>query len=303
MYFTDVTLRDGLQMETKAIPIEDKFRLFEHLLSLPAQRLEITSFVNPKWIPQLADSQAFCELIFSKKDIAKGKELMAFVPNLKGLERLLAFDIPWASAFIATSETFNKKNVNADIKETVKELGELVKAARAKGRKVRLYVSTVFGCPYEGESTDGQVNAVLKQVAGLNPDEIALSDTIGVAIPDQVRRIVNEFAKHFDIKKTALHLHNTYGLALAAAEAGYQCGVRSFDGTTGGIGGCPYAKGATGNVAIEELQYLFTRMKAGATLKPAALFAATSELERIGIHVHSRLHDIMKKGGTIHAVG
>lgn len=303
MFFTDVTLRDGLQAETKAISIEDKFRLLERLVPLPAGRLEITSFVNPKWIPQLADSQAFCEMIFSKPDVWKGKELMAFVPNQKGLERLLLFEIPWVSAFVAVSETFNQKNVNSPIADTIKELKVIVEQARAKGRKVRLYVSTVFGCPYEGQFEDAKVQSVLKQVAEIDPDEIALSDTIGVATPEQVRRIIGDFGKVFGLKKTALHLHNTYGLALGAAEAGYQAGIRSFDGSTGGIGGCPYAKGATGNVALEELQYQFFRMKTGTFNHQAQLFAATSFLEKLGLAVNSRLHDIMKKGGSLHGVG
>lgn len=303
MFFTDVTLRDGLQAETKAISLEDKFRLLERIVALPAQRLEITSFVNPKWIPQLADSQQFCEMIFRKPDVWKGKELMAFVPNQKGLERLLPFEIPWVSAFVAVSETFNQKNVNAGISDTLKELKVIVDSARSKGRKVRLYVSTVFGCPYEGQIDDGKVQSVLKQVAEIDPDEIALSDTIGVATPEQVRRVVSDFGKVFGLKKTALHLHNTYGLAPAAAEAGYQSGIRSFDGTTGGIGGCPYAKGATGNVALEELQYLFFRMKACAFPDKVALLEATTFIEKLGLAVSSRLHDIMKKGGSLHGVG
>jgi len=304
MRFTDVTLRDGLQMEAAVIPVEAKLALFEKLLPLASQRIEITSFVNPKWIPQLSDANTFCEALF--KDTARfgqafsGKELMAFVPNEKGLDQMMAFPIPWATTFIATSETFNKKNVNTDIQTTLKVLGNVIRVARENHRKVRVYVSTVFGCPYEGVVSDTQVLSVLKKVADLGPDEVALSDTIGVALPDQVKNIVAAFSSMFDLSKTALHLHNTYDLAVAAAVAGYEAGVHSFDGTTGGIGGCPYAKGATGNVALEELEYLFYRLGRHPSWNPDAVFAATSYLENLGISIQSRIHDIKKKGGKLY---
>lgn len=300
MVFTDVTLRDGLQAESKVVPVDKKLELYRKIVGSAPERIEFTSFVHPKWIPQLADAEAFCEAVAKEK--SKGPELMAFVPNSKGLERLLKFDIPWASVFIATSETFNKKNVNASIDETLEELKKVLAAAHSAGRKLRIYISTVFGCPYEGDLSDAQVMKVLKQVASLGPDEIALSDTIGVGTPSAVKRIVGAFAKEFDLKKTALHLHDTYGLAAANAFAGFESGVQSFDGSSGGIGGCPYAKGATGNVALEDLRYLFRRVGQDLKFSPAASFDATSFLEALGFSVHGKLHDILKKGGKVHGV-
>jgi hydroxymethylglutaryl-CoA lyase len=228
---------------------------------------------------------------------------MAFVPNLKGLERLLAFPIPWASTFLATSETFHHKNVNASIGETLEELKQILKRVRAEGRKLRLYVSTVFGCPYEGQLNEDLIINVLRKAADLGPDEITLSDTIGVAVPDQVKRIGKRFLEFFPKESTAFHFHNTYGLALAAAQAGFELGVRKFDGATGGIGGCPYAKGATGNVATEELAYAFYRQGALPNFPADSLKSALDYLGRdLKLELSSKLFDIWEKGGAWHGV-
>jgi len=230
----DVTLRDGLQAEAKAIPTDKKIELFERLVPFGFSRLEITSFAHPKWIPQLADSEAFCKSIF-----AGGKEydteLMAFVPNVKGLDRLLQYPISWASAFISTSETFNTKNVNCSIKENLSIIKALIEKAHGSSRKMRIYVSTLFGCPYEGAVDVEKALGVLKAVADYGPDEIALSDTIGVGTPDQVESLVGQFRDHYSVGKMAMHFHNTYGLALASAEKAFQLGV-----TRKGRNGAPH---------------------------------------------------------------
>jgi hydroxymethylglutaryl-CoA lyase len=266
------------------------------------QRLEITSFSHPKWMPQFADSDSLCRDLFKKKAPAN-LELMAFVPNETGLERLLKYPIKWVSCFIATSETFNQKNVNASIEQTLEDVSAIVKRAHKGKCKVRVYVSTVFGCPYEGEINDKKLFPLLKGVAKLSPDEIALSDTIGVATPVQVRSVLKKFAKFFPVRATALHLHNTYGMALASAEAGYQLGVRRFDGSTGSIGGCPYAKGATGNVAAEELAYLFYRIGARPSFARDSILKTLATLSGpLGLPVKSRLHDIWSRGGTLYGI-
>lgn len=302
--FTDVTLRDGLQMESEYLPVEKKLELFKKILALGPNRMEITSFVNPKWVPQFQDAESFCQKLFGAGSLPLGGvELMAFVPNEQGLTRLLPFPIPWVSAFVAASESFNRKNVNRSIIETLDDLKQIVTLARRERRKTRIYVSTVFGCPYEGRVDDIQLFSVLKKVVALNPDEIALSDTIGVGVPAQMRRIIKTFAPLFDQKRTSLHLHNTYGIAMASALAGFEEGIRSFDGSTGGIGGCPYAKGATGNVALEELRYLFFREGGASTWNPKALFEATTLLESWKIPLHSQPHEILKKGGAIYGLG
>ncbi len=228
---------------------------------------------------------------------------MAFVPNERGLERLLAFPIEWASVFVATSETFNKKNVNQSISETLQALEPVVAKARAAGRKIRIYVSTTFGCPFEGRISPEKTREVLKKVVALGPDEIALSDTIGVARPNDIQWVTAEFRTWFPQEKTALHLHNTYGLALACAHTAYQLGIRQFDGTTGGIGGCPYAKGATGNVALEELAYSFREEAEIPAEKFSHMLSVGEYLKKdLGIQTHSQLIAIRDRGGELYGL-
>lgn len=299
IHITDVTLRDGLQVESKLLSSEERKTLFQALLKCSYQRYEITSFSHPKWMPQFADSDSFCqELLSSPAKISA--ELMAFVPNERGLDRFLKFEIPWVSAFVAASETFNQKNVNQSRQETLAALKPLFAKAKAHQRKVRLYVSTVFGCPYEKEITEKKLFPILKAAIDLGPDEIALSDTIGVATPGQVDSILEQFLKLYPVEKTAMHFHNTYGLALASAIAAAQKGVRRFDGSTGGIGGCPYAKGATGNVPTEELQYALSRQGYSVKIEAAALKKSLELLSTQGLSVRSRLFDIWARGGEIY---
>ncbi|MCB0403897.1 MAG: hydroxymethylglutaryl-CoA lyase [Bdellovibrionales bacterium] len=308
IHFTDVTLRDGLQAEPSPIVLEKKLALFERLRRCGYARLEITSFVHPKWIPQLADSAELCDAIFKRgastpKAGAPPMEFMAFVPNEKGLDRLLQYRIPWASAFVATSAAFNQKNVNKTVDETLRELQELGTKVRAEKRRWRLYVSTVFGCPYEGAHRLEHTLEILKKAADLGPDEIALSDTIGVALPEQVERILNGFLKCYPAEKTALHLHDTYGLALSCAEQGYRMGVRRFDGSTGGVGGCPYAKGASGNVASESLLYAFSRQNRMHSVPFTEILKTIEHMATdLKLTVHSRLYEIVRRGGKLYGV-
>ncbi len=296
---TDVTLRDGLQMEAP-LANPKKVELLHKLIPCGYSRLEITSFVNPKWVPQFQDAEGFCKEVFAKP--AKYPELMAFVPNSKGLERMLAFPIPWVSLFVAASETFNKKNVNQSIAETLEEAGRVIQAAKAAGRKTRLYVSTVFGCPYEKSISDSQLDKVLGEAARLDPDEMALSDTIGVALPSQVEKVLGRFSKVYPLGRTALHLHDTYGLAVANILTAYRLGVKSFDGSSGGIGGCPYAKGATGNVATEKIAYALHREGALPKFEAAPLRELLAWLGTNGLNLSSSIADIFKRGGTLYEI-
>ncbi len=293
---TDVTLRDGLQTETKTIPTDQKIRLFKKLVACGYSRLEITGFVNPKWVPQFSDAEQLCKQLFSEPVSC---DTMAFVPNEKGLERMLPYPISWAGCFIATSEAFNKKNVNATPEETLSVLATIISRAHREKRRVRVYVSTVFGCPYEGRLSDDVVWSRLKAVAELRPDEIALSDTIGVATPHQTKRVLEKFFTWYPSEKTALHLHNTYGLAVASALAGYECGVRRFDGSTGGVGGCPYAAGATGNVACEDLLFAFFREGYLPEFETHAQQSVWEELSRLGLSTRSRIGDVVTKGSKV----
>ena len=300
MILTDVTLRDGLQAESKIIPLEHKLQLLELLSKCQFNRLEITSFVNPKWVPQLSDSEKLCEAWFKK---SHSQETMAFVPNSKGCQRLIQFPIPWISCFVAASKTFNQKNVNSTIEETLKEVEAIVSIAKSAKRKVRLYVSTVWGCPYEGEIAHEKLESIFKSLSQIELDEVALSDTIGVATPIGVKKVLDLSSQYFSSNKTALHLHNTYGFALANVQAGYDCGVRSFDGSLGGIGGCPYAKGATGNVAIEDINNLFYRQKLVSHFSKKEIEQALSCLvQELGLGTHSSLAKIREKGGAWYGI-
>ena len=297
---TDVTLRDGIQMVPRVLTTSEKAALYSGLIDCGYSRLEVTSFVHPKWMPQFADSESFCEKIFS---VQCKTELMAFVPNEKGMERLVAFPIPWVSTFIATSEEFNKKNINLSIAETLVTLEKIIKRARAAGRKVRVYISTVFGCPYQGPISNEQVLSLLKKIVALCPDEVALSDTIGVATPSQVREILDLSLPVVSKEKLALHFHNTYGMAVANASRAYELGIRKFDGSTGGVGGCPYAKGASGNVASEELVYYFFREQRAESFRLPAITKVLELLaEKLKISVRSHLYEILKKGATLYGI-
>ncbi len=297
---TDVTLRDGLQMEAANIPTEQKLELYSSLASCGFKRLEITSFAHPKWIPQLSDSEALCDLIFQKK--ALGQQTMAFVPNERGLERLLRFPIPWVSTFIATSEAFTKKNTNLSISQCLGAIQKIVTTSHSESRQVRCYVSTAFGCPYEGDMPQKKTLSLLRKICELEPDEIALSDTIGVASPGRVRSLLTGLMGFYPVKQLAIHLHDTYALALANAHAAYTMGIRKFDGSTGGIGGCPYAKGASGNLASEELLYSFYRERflKGFALDP--ILNVMHKLATMGLGLHSRLFQIVQRGGLLYGL-
>jgi hydroxymethylglutaryl-CoA lyase len=296
---TDVTLRDGLQMEA-FLPNPKKVELLRRLLPCGYSRLEVTSFANPKWVPQFQQAEEFCKEIYS--GALKLPETMAFVPNARGLDRLLAFPIPWVSLFVATSETFNRKNVNQSIDETLAEAGRVIATARAAGRKTRLYVSTVFGCPYEKAIPDDKLTRVLSEAARLGPDEMALSDTIGVGTPSQVEKILGMFKAVFPMERTSLHLHDTYGLALANVLTAYRMGLRAFDGSSGGVGGCPYAKGATGNVATEKIAYVLHREGGWPQFGSAPVRELVQWLGAEGMSLSSSIAEIFEKGGSLYEI-
>lgn len=296
-FFTDVTLRDGLQSESKVISTELKLELADNLIALGSNRIEITSFVSPTWIPQFFDSDSFCRQFFEKD---RSVETMAFVPNLKGAERAIQFPLPWLSTIVAVTEAFNQKNTNRSLDETAFELETLVEFVKKKGRKIRLYISTVFGCPYQGKVSEEALERAFALAKRLSPDEIVLSDTIGVATPLLIEEVMKVAIRFFPVSQIALHLHDTYGMALANCEMGWQLGVRMFDGSTGGIGGCPYAKGASGNVALEELQYMLFRSGRAAKLKVPSLVACLARLRSAGIEPRSRVATILNNGGALY---
>ncbi len=252
----EVSPRDGLQNEKTVVPTEDKIRLIDALSETGLTHIEVSSFVNPRWIPPLADAQEVFQGIRRKPGIVYS----ALIPNLKGYERAVEAGIDEAVIFMSSSETHNRKNINKSIDETLPVLREVAEAAIADGKTVRAYISTVFGCPYEGPVDPRRVLEITRELLDMGVREISLGDTVGLANPQQVTRIVELMAEHVDLARVALHFHDTRGTALANVLAGLLAGITTFDSSLGGLGGCPYAPGATGNVATEDMIYMLEEM-------------------------------------------
>ncbi|WP_017186975.1 hydroxymethylglutaryl-CoA lyase [Alkalibacillus haloalkaliphilus] len=252
----EVGPRDGLQNEKKEIATEDKIEWINRMSESGLSYIEITSFVHPKWIPQLKDAVEVAQSI-ERKD---GVTYAALVPNMKGLERAIEAEVDEVSIFMSASESHNKNNINKSISETYPVLKEVVDEAKKAGKSVRGYVSTVFGCPYEGNVDEHQVIDVCDNLFNMGIDELSIGDTIGVANPVQVEHVLGEFEKHFSKEQLALHFHDTRGMALANTVVALQLGYHIFDSALGGLGGCPYAKGASGNVATDDLAHMLQQM-------------------------------------------
>ncbi len=260
----EVGPRDGLQNEATTVPTAEKLALVRALGAAGLTRIEATSFVSPRWIPQLGDA----DVLVPALPPLPGVSYVVLVPNAKGLERLVealrlagAGAPPVAAAvFMSASESHNRKNLNRTVEESLRELGAVVPAARAHGLSVRGYVSTVFGCPYEGPVDPERAAAVAEALVSFGCDQISLGDTIGVATPALTRRVVTRMVRTVPAAQLALHMHDTRGTALANVLAGLELGITTFDSSIGGLGGCPYAPGASGNLATEDLVYMLTGM-------------------------------------------
>ncbi len=252
----EVGPRDGLQNEAAPIPTEDKLRFIDLLADAGLREIEATSFVAPRAVPQLADADE----LMARLDRRPGVRYPVLVPNARGLARAKAAGVDAVCVFTAASEPFTKANINMTIAESLDAFRPLVAAARRHGWWSRGYVSTAFGCPYQGEVGDAAVVGVARQLVDLGVDEISIGDTIGVAGPADVRRVVRALlAAGLRADRLAMHFHDTRGTALANVAAALDLGIRSFDASTGGTGGCPYAPGAAGNLATEDLVYLLDR--------------------------------------------
>ena len=252
----EVSPRDGLQNEAALIPLEGKRRLIDALIAAGLRRIEMTSFVSPKWVPQLADAEELARTLKTPEDVT----LSALCPNAKGLERALSAGLKEIAVFLSASETHNRMNVNKTIADTLAVFSEIVPPAREAGLKVRAYVSTVWGCPYEGDVDPKKVVWIAKELLALGCYQISLGDTIGIGTPRQTRDIVLRFMDEMPADKFALHLHDTRGTAVANALVGLELGVRDFDASVSGVGGCPYAPGAAGNMATEDLVFMLHGM-------------------------------------------
>jgi hydroxymethylglutaryl-CoA lyase len=248
----EVGPRDGLQNEAAAIGTAEKIAFVNRLSAAGAPVIEVSAFVSPKWVPQLADASE----VFAGITRRSGTRYAALVPNMKGLERAMASRVDDIAIFAAASETFSRKNLNQSIEESLTAYAEVAAAAIAAGARVRAYLSTCFGCPFEGEVPVARVSELTTRLLDLGVYEVAISDTIGIAHPGQVIDTLEYLCKSVDPKQMALHFHDTRGTALANVLAALDFDIRTFDSSAGGLGGCPYAPNATGNLATEDLLYM-----------------------------------------------
>lgn len=249
----EVGPRDGLQNEPDDVATEVKRQLLERLIDAGIPRIELTSFVSPKWIPKLADADDLAKIAPRNA----GVSYSALTPNQRGYERFQQANIPVLAFVVSVSDTHNKKNLNRSVDEHLDAFEPIAKQAKADGFALRMYASTCCGCPYEGKISTSQAMRVMKRLINMGADEIAIADSLGVGTPSQIRDLVRSASDEFPVEKIGLHLHDTYGRALVNLMAGYEEGIRTFDSSLGGLGGCPYAPGASGNLATEDVVDMF----------------------------------------------
>lgn len=284
----EVGPRDGLQNEKIILSTEDKLEFIGLLTETGLQTVEITSFVKAPAIPQMADASELYTLVKDKF----GNTNVSFpclVPNMQGYEKAKSLGVKEIALFSATSDSFTKKNVNATVDETFIKMKEVADAAIKDGIKVRGYVSTAFGCPYEGEMSVEKLSSVTKRFLELGVYEVSVGDTIGVATPKQVKSFAKSLVSEFGASKIAMHFHDTRGMAVSNILMSLEEGIKTFDSSAGGLGGCPYAKGATGNVATEDVWYLLNSLglKTGVDL-PKLAHASQFILEKLNRKTESK---------------
>jgi hydroxymethylglutaryl-CoA lyase len=268
----EVGPRDGLQNEKVTIPTEAKVDYITTLADAGLRVIEAGAFVSPKWIPQMADTADVYRNI--PKD--PGVEYPVLVPNMKGLERAIEAGVKSIAIFTAASETFNKRNINMTIEESFANYAPVVARALQERMRVRGYVSTAFGCPYEGDVPPEKVLEVCARLLDLRCYEVSVGDTIGVGTPTQVQGVIGMLLQVIPAGKLAMHFHDTRGTALANTLAALEMGIATFDASSGGLGGCPYAPGASGNLATEDLVYMLDKMAIETGVNLERLVAASS---------------------------
>jgi hydroxymethylglutaryl-CoA lyase len=288
----EVGPRDGLQNESAAVPSAAKIAFVEALAGAGLPSVEVTAFVNPKWVPQMADAEAVYRGVSRKA----GTRYPALVPNVAGLERALGVEADEVAIFAAASETFSRRNINQSIAESLERYAEVVRRAEVAGIRVRAYLSTAFGCPYEHEVPVDRVVDLTDRLLAMGAYEVAVSDTIGVAHPGQVWDVLDRLLARVPASRVALHLHDTRGTALANVLAALQAGIATFDASAGGLGGCPYAPGASGNLATEDLVYMLDGLgiETGVSLDAVAAAAVTME-PLVGHPLPSRYQQAARK--------
>jgi len=248
----EVGPRDGLQNEHVTVATADKIEFVNRLSAANLPVIEVSAFVSPKWVPQMADAAD----VFAGITRGPGTRYTALVPNLAGLDRALEAGVSEIAIFAASTETFSRKNINQSIDESLTTYRQVCDRAHAAGLRVRGYLSTAFGCPFEGDVPPDRVAEVAARIVDVGVFEVSVSDTIGIAHPGQVPRVLDAVLARVPVEKVALHFHDTRGTALANVLTALPFGIRTFDASAGGLGGCPYAPGAAGNLATEDLIYM-----------------------------------------------
>ncbi|WNJ83350.1 hydroxymethylglutaryl-CoA lyase [Pseudomonas canadensis] len=273
----EVGPRDGLQNEAQPISVADKVRLVDALSAAGLSYIEVGSFVSPKWVPQMAGSAEVFAQIQRKPGVTYG----ALTPNLRGFEDALAAGVKEVAVFAAASEAFSQRNINCSISESLERFAPIMAAARQHGVSVRGYVSCVLGCPYEGEIAPEQVAAVARELYAMGCYEVSLGDTIGTGTAGATRRLFEVVAAQVPRDKLAGHFHDTYGQAIANIYASLLEGITVFDSSIAGLGGCPYAKGASGNVATEDVLYLLDGLGIETGVDLEALIGAGQQISNV----------------------
>jgi hydroxymethylglutaryl-CoA lyase len=283
----EVGPRDGLQNEPAPVATADKIAFVDLLSSARAPEpvgvrgsIEVSAFVSPRWVPQMADAEA----VFAGIARRAGVRYSALVPNVAGLERAHGAGASDVAIFAAASETFSRKNINQSIDESLATYRQVCARAAQLGIRVRAYVSTAFGCPFEGAVPPGRVAEVSAALIDMGSYEVAVSDTIGIAHPGQVFDVLDTVSARVPLDRLALHFHDTRGTALANVLAGLECGIVTFDGSAGGLGGCPYAPGAAGNLATEDLLYMLHGLGISTGVSLARVADASTRLSPLVSH-------------------
>ncbi len=257
VHITEVGPRDGLQNERADVPTAAKVAFIERLVEAGARQIEVASFVHPKWVPAMADAEGVFAGLTRQPDV----RYVALVPNARGYERARRADCDAIALFTSSSEGFAKKNINRTIEESLEIIGGVAKRALTDGVSVRGYVSTIFACPYDGPTEPKRVADIVERMLDLGCYEVSLGDTIGVGTPMEVERLLDEvLGRGIDVDKLVMHFHDTWGMGVANVAQSLSAGIRRFDASAGGLGGCPYAKSATGNVATEDVLYLLDKL-------------------------------------------
>ncbi len=278
----EVGLRDGLQNESVFLTVQERFNVLNKIIESGLNKIEVGSFVSAKWVPQMAGTDQLVQLFNQKYSLQRQKNITAsvLVPNEFGMSDAVKNQVKEVAVFISSSETFSQKNINCTISESLKRVEQVILLAKKNKIKVRGYLSVCFGCPYEGKVSESKVVQLAKKLYQMGCYEVSIGDTIGIAYPEQVSRLFKKLVKVISRQKCAGHFHDTRGLAIANIWAAYQQGVKIFDSSLGGLGGCPYAKGASGNVSTEDVVNLFHQSGVATGVDLKKLVSASHELEK-----------------------